>query len=161
MRLGTVLVLLLLFSVGLTVSLALGEGGAVSGLITTKGGPKPGALARSLAKTSCADVRARVGKVRFTTTFRTVKGCQTIMAGTAQSAIDVCKKRYPAGSTADSYCIQLDISQSPVERAAVGGLRIRTAKTVTYIPIPTSGPGAGTGSGTGAGTGGGVPGSHG
>jgi len=72
----------------------------------------------------------------------------------------LCGRRYPAGSTAFDFCVQLAIAQSPAQRAAVAGLAITTRKRVTYIPIPTAGPGAGTGLGTGAGTGGGIPGSH-
>jgi hypothetical protein len=151
--------LVALFAAGVFASFALARGGVA--LTVTLKNVKPGAQARALAKAACTDLRGRVGKVRFTKTFKTVKGCQAIMAGSAQSGIALCKKRYPAGSTADEYCIELAIQSSPVERAAVAGLRITTGKTVTYIPVPTSGPGAGTGVGTGAGTGGGIPGSHG
>ncbi|HEX4518349.1 MAG TPA: hypothetical protein VH063_02090 [Gaiellaceae bacterium] len=155
------LALLVTFSAGVTASLALAHGDGGLGLITTKGGPKPGKQAVALGKEACAGMRSRVGKKRFTKTFKTTAECYAVMAQQAQSAVALCRKRYPPGSTADLYCLQLELQSSPVERAVVAGLRITTGKSVTYIPVPTAGPGAGTGSGTGAGTGGGIPGSHG
>lgn len=154
------LVLPVLFSAGVYASLALAHGdGRLP--VTTLHSSKPGAQAVALGKAACSGMRARAGKVRFVKTFKTVKGCQVIMAGAAQEGITLCKKRYPSSSTADLYCIELAINSSPVQRALVAGLPITTGKTITYIPIPKSGAGAGTGSGTGAGTGGGIPGSHG
>jgi hypothetical protein len=148
------------FSAGIFTSFAIAQDRAGFGFVTTKGGPKPGAHAKVLGRAACADMRLRVGAARFVKTFRTAASCDAIMASAAQSAIVLCAKRYPPGSTADLYCIGLAIQSSPAERAAVAGLRITTGKTVTYIPVPTAGPGAGTGVGTGAGTGGGIPGSH-
>lgn len=155
------LALIAAFSGGVFASLALAHGDSIGGVITTKGGPIPGPQALALGRAACTDLRRRVGAKRFAKTFKTPQTCNVVMAQTAQSGIVLCKKRYPVGSTADLYCIQLAIAGSPVERAAVAGLRITTGKRVTYIPVPTAGPGAGTGVGTGAGTGGGVPGSHG
>jgi hypothetical protein len=161
LKVGMLLGAAALFTAGFLASLALAGGNSTLKVITTHGGPKPGALARSLAVTECVSIEQRVGKTRFVKTFATTAGCRAVLAATAQSAIGVCEKRYPPGSTAEDYCIEFDITESPVERAAVGGLRIKTGGSVTYIPVPTAGPGAGTGIGTGAGTGGGVPGSHG
>lgn len=160
-RLAGALALAAVFGVGVFASLALAQGQQTDGLITTKGGPKPGVEALSLGKQACADMLSRVGRARYDKTFKTPEVCYAVMAQSAQGGIVLCKARYPSGSTADLYCIQLAIEESPVERAVVAGLRITTGKTVTYIPVPTSGAGAGTGSGTGAGTGGGIPGSHG
>jgi hypothetical protein len=151
--------LLVLFSAGVWVSVALGRGTATLGVTTLKN-VRPGAQALALSRAACTDIRGRIGTGRFTRTFKSAAGCQAILAVAAQSGMTLCRRRYPAGSTAFDFCVQLAIAQSPAQRAAVAGLPITTGKRVTYIPIPTAGPGAGTGLGTGAGTGGGIPGSH-
>jgi hypothetical protein len=148
-----------LFSAGVWVSIALGHGTSPLGMTTLKN-VKPGPQALALARGACTDLRGRVGRSRYTKTFRSDAGCRAILALAAQNGMAMCRRRYPAGSTAYDYCVELAIAQSPAQRAAVAGLRITTGKRVTYIPVPTAGPGAGTGLGTGAGTGGGIPGSH-
>jgi hypothetical protein len=153
------IVLPILFSAGIYASFALAHGVRL-GTVTTLRDEQAGKQAVALGKAACSDMLARAGKARFAKTFKTAAGCRAIMAAAAQQGIETCRKRYPAGSTADLYCIQLAISSSPVQRALVAGLPITTGKRVTTIPIPTAGPGAGTGLGTGAGTGGGIPGSH-
>jgi hypothetical protein len=147
------------FGAGMWAAVALARTTPISG-VTTLRHAKPGAEAVALGKTACSDMRARVGRARFVSTFKTAHACYAVMAVAAQDGIDLCKKRYPPGSTADLYCIELAIESSPVQRAVVAGLPITTGKRVTTVPIPTAGPGAGTGLGTGAGTGGGIPGSH-
>jgi hypothetical protein len=153
------LVLPVVFAAGVWVSIALGRT-TMTYDVSTLHNLKPSAQALALGRAACRDIRARVGTARFTRTFRSAAGCRAILAVSAQSGMVVCRKRYPAGSTAFDFCVQLSIAQSPAQRAAVAGLPITTGKRITYIPIPTAGPGAGTGLGTGAGTGGGIPGSH-
>jgi hypothetical protein len=153
------LVLPALFAAGIWVSIALGRDVVASG-VSTLHNVKPGAQALALGRAACTDIRGRVGGARFTKTFKSANGCRAVLAVAAQDGMALCKKRYPAGSTAFDFCVQLAIAQSPAQRAAVAGLPITTGKRITYIPIPTAGPGAGTGLGTGAGTGGGIPGSH-
>jgi hypothetical protein len=153
------LVLPVLFATGIWASIALGHGTATYGVSTLRN-VKPGVQALALGRAACTDLRGRVGKTRFTKTFKSAAACRAVLAVAAQTGMTTCRRRYPAGSTAFDFCVQLAIAQSPAQRAAVGGLPITTGKRVTYIPIPTAGPGAGTGLGTGAGTGGGIPGSH-
>src|SRR5215831_2467744 len=153
------LVLPVVFAVGVSASIALGHGTRPYAVSTLKN-VEPSPRAVMLGRAACIDLRGRVGKARFTKTFRSAAGCRSILAVAAQDGMNLCRKRYPAGSTAYDFCVQLAIVQSPAQRAAVAGLAITTGKRVTYIPVPTAGPGAGTGLGTGAGTGGGIPGSH-
>src|SRR5262245_39065494 len=134
------LVLPVVFVAGLWVSIALGRDTLTYG-VSTLHNVKPSAQALALGRAACTDIRGRVGTARFTRTFKSPAGCRAVLAVSAQSGMVVCRRRYPAGSTAFDFCVQLAIAQSPAQRAAVAGLPITTGKRITYIPIPTAGPG--------------------
>jgi hypothetical protein len=82
-------------------------------------GPLPDPEAAALGRSTCSDLRGRIGAARFAGLFAKEKSCDLVMTQVAERGIVRCKGRHPAGSTAELYCVELAIQASPAERQAI------------------------------------------